>query len=183
MEMYLEWIILYFYFCSFKIFLHFRLAEIPWLAGVDQIWKKLAKYGTITSKVQAIARKRDDNREAVGLFRCFDGDGKMADIFTRLACLIPRPHYSDIDQEGLGKRRTGTRQTFGVELKKRPNFWLKKIAKTAEIQLNGWQMLFEEYSKNICWVSILLYPEFAKKTTNEDGNSTWIWISMFECLS
>ena len=125
MEMYLEWIILYFYVCSFKIFLHFRLAEIPWLAGVDQIWKKLAKYGTITSKVQAIARKRDDNREAVGLFRCFDGDGKMADIFTRLACLIPRPHYSDIDQQGLGKRRTGTRQTFGVELKKKPNFWLK----------------------------------------------------------
>ena len=50
------------------------------------------------------------------------GMEKMAEIFTRLACLIPRPHYSDIDQEGLGKRRTGTRQTFGVELKKRPNF-------------------------------------------------------------
>ena len=50
------------------------------------------------------------------------GMKKMADIFTRLACLIPRPHYSDIDQEGLGKRRTGTRQTFGVELKKKPNF-------------------------------------------------------------
>ena len=50
------------------------------------------------------------------------GMEKMAEIFTLLACLIPWPHYSDIDQEGLGKRRTGTRQTFSVELKKKPNF-------------------------------------------------------------
>ena len=67
----------------------FRLAEIPWLAGIDQIWKKLAKYGTITSKVQAIARKRDDNREAVGLFRCFDGDGKNGGNFHTFG--LPNP--------------------------------------------------------------------------------------------
>ena len=44
-------------------------------------------------------------------------------------------------------------------------------------------MLFEEYSKNICGVNILLYPEFVKKKANEDGYSTWIWMSMFECLN
>ena len=58
----------------------------------------------------------------LGYSRVLMGMEKMAEIFTRLACLIPRPHYSDIDQEGLGKRLTGTSwQTFGVELKKKQN--------------------------------------------------------------
>lgn len=65
------------------------MAEIPWLAGFDQIWKKLAKYGTTTSKVQDIARKRDDNREAVGLLRCFDGDGKNGGNFHTFG--LPNP--------------------------------------------------------------------------------------------
>ena len=78
----MSWFIIFFYwtnlkqkinvhYYSFKIFLHLWLARIPPIilhdqANFDQIWETLAISGKMTSAVQAIARKKFRNREALG---------------------------------------------------------------------------------------------------------------------